>query len=185
MSEKSLKKALLKKSSSPYPERKKRPRLKFAWNREQAVDYENCKQIDIFIQDVIEKAKEDYLNTYSQQNGQCMDEDTPEDEECSKSIRFHVDQRFTNSDHCCGQDDVSSNENISKRKTTGNNKGSSAQETVEMKELGKTSYNGERKPLIDKNSEHKCCSNRNICSRLLILLTCYQCRCLQEFFSDS
>lgn len=77
MSEKSLKKALLKKSSSPYPERKKRPRLKFAWNREQAVDYENCKQIDIFIQDVIEKAKEDYLNTYSQQNGQCMDEDTP------------------------------------------------------------------------------------------------------------
>lgn len=34
------------------------------------------------------------------------------------------------------QDDSSSNENISKRKTTGNNKGSSAQETVEMKELG-------------------------------------------------
>ncbi|VDI31028.1 Hypothetical predicted protein, partial [Mytilus galloprovincialis] len=88
------------------------------------------------------------------------------DEECSKSIRFQVDQRFTNSDYCCSRDDVSSNENISKRKTTGNYKGSSAQETVEMKELGKTSYNGERKPLIDKSSEHQCCSNRNICSRL-------------------
>ena len=74
MNDKGLKNSLSKKLPSPYPERKKRTRLKFSWSREQAIDYENCKQIDVFIQDVIEKAKEDYLQTYSVQNGKCIDE---------------------------------------------------------------------------------------------------------------
>lgn len=59
------------KSSSPYPERKKKPRLKFAWNKNKAIDYDNCRQIDFFIQDVIEKAKEDYRRVYMDINGQC------------------------------------------------------------------------------------------------------------------
>lgn len=62
---------LATKSSSPFPERKKRPRLKFAWNKEQVIDYDNCKEIDFFIQDVIEKAKEDYRRAYTDENGTC------------------------------------------------------------------------------------------------------------------
>lgn len=73
MNDRNIKHVMGKKSPSPYPERKKKPRLKFSWNKEQTIDYSKSKQIDIFIQDVIEKAKEDYLQTYIQGNGQCID----------------------------------------------------------------------------------------------------------------
>ena len=48
-------------SSSPYPARRKKNRLKFSWNQADLNDESVSEQIDDFVADVIEKAKAEYI----------------------------------------------------------------------------------------------------------------------------
>lgn len=188
MNDRNIKHVMGKKSPSPYPERKKKPRLKFSWNKEQTIDYSKSKQIDIFIQDVIEKAKEDYLQTYIQGNGQCIDHNSTdrEDDNCHNSLNGDNSRTSIEVQNGCRQDEEQQTNRTWGRKSSDINNGRSSQDNIEMKELGKeTHHHGERKPLIDKSVGNNCCSDGNLCSRLLTLLTCYHCRCLRDVLPDS
>lgn len=174
MNERNFKNCLVKKSSSPYPDRKKKPRLKFSWSKDQAIDYDNCKQIDIFIQDVIEKAKEDYLQAYTHSNGKYIDKtslDSQEDKNCNEDIKVTT----VNS---VNQDTHKSSDRIWEKKHIDSNYGRTSQDGIEMRDLGKDSFQGERKPLINQTREGNCCSD--VCLQMLTLLTCYHCRCLND-----